>query len=144
MKKVVAAHLYAPCKVMVVDLDESITKSDIREYFDHYGHVVDVVLKIKPSKKYAFVEFTDQEAAEWAMRLAPHMIRRVPVRLLRVFAAPLPSYPFPGMGSLEASSGVPRTPGQDIAFLPRQLPRWTKWAHVVACGPNSSYGLMCD
>ena len=130
--------IYHPHKVVVLDLDISaMDKRDIVDYFSNFGAVVGIVIKIKPTKVYAFLEFADRQGVETALAMAPHMVRQVPVRVLRAFSMPMPTRPFPGMDPLssplqhalaqEAVFGpefpsVPRSPLSDLTFLARDLP----------------------
>lgn len=121
---------YQPRRVMVANLTPTISSNDLASYFGNFGHVVAVVLKMRPTKVYAFVEFGDQAGVETTLGMAPHMVKTQDVRVVRAYAIDLPSCPFPGMDPLSSPVGQAiaqetlfgRTKA-DVAFLPRELPQ---------------------
>lgn len=106
---------YQPDKVVVLDLPLTAEAADVRLYFANFGHVLDVVLKSKPfaTTIYAFVQFRDEATVERALEMAPHMVCRTPVRVLRAFKR-LPSCPFPGMERPASPPIEPRQPLQPL------------------------------
>lgn len=52
----------SPCKVYVGRVTEDITASDLKDYFEKFGEVVDVFLP-KPYRAFAFVTFANPEVA---------------------------------------------------------------------------------
>lgn len=93
---------YEPRRIVVLGLTLDLTGDDVLEFFEQFGAVTDVIVKVKPSNVYAFVEFEREDVMHDVLRRQRHMIY-VPggclvVRVLRAYKSRLlPSRPFPGM-----------------------------------------------
>jgi hypothetical protein len=88
---------YQPRKVVVLGLVNQ-TEDVLAEYFGMFGDVVEVIMKIRPTNAYAFVEFGHQHAVETVLATTTHTVGGLPVRVLRAYRPKLlPSRPFPGM-----------------------------------------------
>lgn len=93
--------VYQPCKVVVLDLDPAIQPHHLEAYFENFGEVVDVTIKPRISSAYAFIKFSTENAVSSALSMAPHMIQRRHVRVMRAFkpthqrTCPLPDKPQP-------------------------------------------------
>lgn len=93
--------LYAPFhprRVTVLDLpplaDADALADALAAYFSNFGEVVGVRGKGDGA---AVVEFDSAAAAEATLHMAPHMVCRAPVRVLRAPKPRLHPRPFPGM-----------------------------------------------
>lgn len=93
---------YQRCKVAVMDLARDTDRLDLQRYFEDFGGVRSVVIKLKPTRTYAFVQFFDDAAVERALAAGPHVVRHRPVRVLRAYKHRLTNCPFPGMDPMRS------------------------------------------
>lgn len=89
--------VYEPRRVVVMGLTLDIGPEVLYDYFGLFGTVTDVIVKVKPTSVYAFVEFESEDVMRAVVAHDRHLIEHVTVRVLRAYKNRLPSRPFPGM-----------------------------------------------